>query len=347
MKNILHDFGLVENDDKDNTLKKLYQLPDKTPNIEVPHIKVPERGMIYQADLLYLPNDAGYKYLLVVIDNNNNSCDFEPMMGRTATDTLESIKKIFKRKYLKRPHFSIEVDSGKEFGGDFKEFFEKCKVKKNRIYIRKNHAGRHSQEGLVENLNKIIGTVIHMQLTDDEINTNEESRTWLDLLPKLRISLNKHLRRNKKKIIKQETLRKCHGEIIPIHTKVRVLLDNPKAVSGKRLHGPFRSSDIRWEVIPRQVEDYILRIDQPPLYIVSGINNCVYRRQQLQIVGTETKGKQRKFLIEKLVRRFKDKRVVKYEVLWEDGDTTIETRAQLMKDVAQLVKEFEEKEKED
>ena len=52
-------------------------------------------------------------------------------------------------------------------------------------------------------------------------------------------------------------------------------------------------------------------------------------------------------MIEKLVRRFKDKRVVKYEVLWEDGSETIETRAQLMKDVAQLVKEFEEKEKED
>ena len=123
MKNILHDFGLIENDDKDNTLKKLYQKPEKTPNVELPHIKVPERGMIYQADVLYLPEDDSYKYLLVVIDNNNNACDFEPMKNRAASDTLESIKKIFSRNYLKKPNFSIEVDSGVEFGGDFKKFF--------------------------------------------------------------------------------------------------------------------------------------------------------------------------------------------------------------------------------
>ena len=344
MKSILHDMGLVPDNDSKNTLKKLYLKPDKTPNAELPHIKVPEKGMTYQADLLYLPDDQGFHYLLVVIDNNNNALDFEPMKNRTASTTLESIKKIFARKYLNKPRFMIEVDNGVEFGGLFKSFFENCKVKKDRIYVKKNHAGRHSQLGLVENLNKIIGAVIHMQLTDDEVNTGEESRNWLDLLPKLRVSMNKHLRRNKSKVIDNETLTKCEGELLPIGSKVRVLLDNPKSVSGKKLHGNFRASDIRWEVEPRTIEEYILRIDQPPMYIVSGITNCVYRRQQLQVVSDdETKGVQRKFIIDKLLRRFTEKRVVKYEVLWSGGEKTIEPRAHLMKDVPQLVLEFEAK----
>ena len=130
---------------------------------------------------------------------------------------------------------------------------------------------------------------------------------------------------------------------------MRVLLDNPKSVSGKKLHGTFRASDIRWEVEPRTIEEYILRIDQPPMYIVSGITNCAYRRQQLQVVGDdETKGVQRKFIIDKLLRRFTEKRVVKFEVLWEGGEKTIEPRAFLMKDVPQLIAEFEaKKEKKD
>ena len=349
MKNILHDMGLVPDNDSKNTLKKLYMKPEKTPNAELPHIKVPEPRMIYQADLLYLPDDEGYHYLLVVVDNHNNALDFEPMKNRTASTTLESIKKIFSRRYLSKPHFMIEVDNGVEFGGLFKSFFENCKVKKDRIYVKKNHAGRHSQLGLVENLNKIIGSVIHMQLTDDEVNTGEESRNWLDLLPKLRISMNKHLRRDKSKVIEEQTLTKCEGELLPIGAKVRVLLDNPKSVSGKKLHGTFRAGDIRWEVEPRTIEEYILRIDQPPMYFVSGITNCVYRRQQLQVVSDdETKGVQRKFVIDKLLRRFTEKRVVKFEVLWEGGEKTIEPRAHLMKDVPQLVLEFEaKKEKQD
>ena len=80
------------------------------------------------------------------------------------------------------------------------------------------------------------------------------------------------------------------------------------------------------------------------LYQVSGITNCVYRRQQLQVVSDdETKGVQRKFIIDKLLRRFTEKRVVKYEVLWSGGEKTIEPRAHLMKDVPQLVLEFEAK----
>lgn len=344
MKSILHDLKLVPDDDSKNTLKKLYLKPDKTPNAELPHIKVPEKDMIYQADLLYLPDDAGYHYLLVVIDNYNSACDFEPMKNRTASTTLESIKKIFSRRYLSKPHFMIEVDNGVEFGGLFKSFFENCKVKKDRIYVKKNHAGRHSQLGLVENLNKLIGTVIHMQLTQDEVDTGEESRSWLDMLPKLRISLNKHLRRDKSKVVNNNTLTKCEGELLPLGAEVRVLLDNPKSVSGKKLHGTFRAGDIRWEVKPRTIEEYILRIDQPPMYIVSGISNCVYRRQQLQLVDKdETRGQQRKFIIDKLLRRFTEKRVIKFEVLWSGGEKTIEPRASLMKDVPDLVLEFEAK----
>jgi PhoPQ-activated pathogenicity-related protein len=48
----------------------------------------------HQADTLYLPNDNGYKYALVLVDVGTRMIDAEPMKGRTGDDTVEAIKKI-------------------------------------------------------------------------------------------------------------------------------------------------------------------------------------------------------------------------------------------------------------
>ena len=124
MNKILKDMGLITEIGENNALTNIYKKMVRPPNIEQQHIKVHEPGYIYQADLLFLPTDQGYKYLLVMIDNNNNSLDFEPMKGKTAKETLDAILKIFDRPYLKRPKFSIEVDAGTEFQAEFKSYFE-------------------------------------------------------------------------------------------------------------------------------------------------------------------------------------------------------------------------------
>ena len=349
MQNILKDMGLITNKGENNSLLNIYSKVPKAPAAEQQHIKVPEPGYIYQADLLFLPLDKGYNYLLVLIDNNNNACDFEPLKNKTAKDTLAAIKIIFSRDYLKRPKFSIEVDPGGEFEGVFKKFFEKATIREDRVYIRQGKTGRHKQQSLVENLNKIIGQVIHMQLTQDDIDANtDQSRDWIDMLPRLRESLNKNLIRNKSKVIRQMTLKKCHGELIPIGARVRVALDNPQGVTGKTLHGTFRAGDPKWEVKERTVEQYILRPDQPPMYIISGINNCVYTKYQLQVIDNEVRPKQRIYIIEKIFDRRKEKRNIVFSVKWKDSDEiTTESRVKLMKSNPEIIKEYESKKHEE
>ena len=45
-----------------------------------------EPGYIYQADLLFLPNDEGYKYALVVVDIGSGLCDAEPLKSKKTTE---------------------------------------------------------------------------------------------------------------------------------------------------------------------------------------------------------------------------------------------------------------------
>ena len=133
MKNILKDMGLVNEKGENNSLTNIYKKITKTPSAEKPHIKVPTPKYIYQCDLLYLPTDKGYKYLLCLIDNCDNTLDFEPMKNRSASDAF-AINQIFDREILTRPKFSIESDPGSEFKGVLKSFFvhpEKLEKPKN------------------------------------------------------------------------------------------------------------------------------------------------------------------------------------------------------------------------
>ena len=70
-------------------------------------------------------------------------------------------------------------------------------------------------------------------------------------------------------------------KVLKYRTQVRVALDYPNDIKGKRLYGKFRKSDMRWERTPRKITKIVLKSGQPPLYKVSGIGNVLYTRGQL------------------------------------------------------------------
>ena len=78
-----------------------------------------------------------------------------------------------------------------------------------------------------------------------EILTGQESKEWVDDLPKLIAAIN---RKTKKTIpITHSNAPTCQGdscEMLPLGTKVRVALDQPVNNITKVLHGKFRSGDI-------------------------------------------------------------------------------------------------------
>jgi len=73
--------------------------------------------------------------------------------------------------------------------------------------------------------------------------------------------------------------------ILNIGQKVRYQLDYPiSAFDKKRLHGTFRAGDIRWSKEIHTIDKSLVLPNQPVSYLISGITNRSFTRQQLQII---------------------------------------------------------------
>jgi hypothetical protein len=264
--------------------------------------------------------------------------DAEPMKNKEAETTKKALEKIFKRKILKRP-LRLEVDEGTEFKGAFKAFYDKV------LEIRTKVAGRHRQQAVVETKNQVIGKIINQKLLADEIATGETATHWTEILPKVVQLINQNYAHEAEPTDPKAPIRST-GDIFPIGTKVRVALDNPVSYQGDKLHGKFRTGDLRWTKEIKTITQFYIRPNQPILYQVDNKNNVAYSKEQLQVVkADEVKPKSlepEKYEIERLVRRFKENNKVVFEVKWKGYDkTTTEPRNLLMKDIPDLVKAFE------
>ena len=91
-----------------------------------------------------------------------------------------------------------------------------------------------------------------------------------------------------------------------------IQLSNPvNLVDGRRVHGKFRITDVRWTKNIGIVTQIYLNPGAIPMYQIDGNDNVSYSKAQLQIVKTDevqpTEDTLRKFVIEKLIRKFKKK----------------------------------------
>ena len=79
-------------------------------------------------------------------------------------------------------------------------------------------------------------------------------------------------------------------ELLSESTRVRVKLYDPITVLGKKLHGKFRTGDIRWDPEIRVIRKLMLSPEQPPTYLLNGpqgrlgVSRCAYTRKELQVV---------------------------------------------------------------
>lgn len=121
-------------------LENLYKRPKKNSKINEPHYPIIEPDYVQQADLLHLPNDNGYKYVLVVVDLGSRLTDVEPLKDKTSETVKKAFKSIYKRNILKMP-YRLETDPGSEFKGVVKTYFEKHGAR-----IRYGKPGRHRQQ---------------------------------------------------------------------------------------------------------------------------------------------------------------------------------------------------------
>lgn len=98
---------------------ELYKKPKKEKGKNMPSFSYESDGYEQQADLLYLPNDQGYQYALVVVDQGDRKTDAEPLKDRSSKTVIKALKTIYARKIINKG-LTIKVDAGSEFNGDFK-----------------------------------------------------------------------------------------------------------------------------------------------------------------------------------------------------------------------------------
>jgi len=263
------------------TVLQLTKIPTKDKGDEVPHIQVTKPNTIQQCDLLFLPNDKGFQYLLVVVDCGSRLTDAIPLRTKTALSVLNAFKKIYeKNKILKLP-YRMDSDSGSEFKGVVKKW-----LNENGVYIRYGKPDRSQQQALAEKRNQEIGTEILLRQLEKEILTNKVSKQWISYLPDILEDLNKkHKRKNQPKpkydapiLVKQKTKGYIKGD------RVRVIVDKPINYFGKKLTGNFRSADIRWSPTIYQIDKVLMRPNYPIMYLVKGLPNTPYTYNQLQKV---------------------------------------------------------------
>ena len=278
-KNVLiNSIDKTDRDEDINELKSLYQVPLKEKGHDMPHFQVFKDGF-QQADLLFMPMDNKYYYALVVVDIHSRKVDAEPLTSKHSDIVLKAFEKIYKRNILEFP-VKITFDSGVEFKGDVKKYFEK-----HNVNIKYAETNRHRQVSMVEAKNRTIGSTLHKLMALIELKTKKESRKWTQYLPDVVSCINKDLPKPIDTQLSDEPYSSAtNEEVITIGSKVRTKLDYPiNIVNEKRLHGVFRSSDIRWSREIKEISNIILKPGFPIMYQV-GDEPFSRTRNEIQVV---------------------------------------------------------------
>jgi hypothetical protein len=279
------------------------------------------------------------------------------MKTRTPKATLQAFKTIYNRKILNFPSLMLMVDGGGEFKKDVSKYFTDKKV-----VVKIGKAGRSRQQAMVESHNGLISKLITRRQAEEEQETGEPSREWIDDLPIVIEAINEDFEEDSRglepltadDIPDAPVCKNSSCDLIPEGTKVRAIADKPIDIAtSKKLGGGFRNGDARWEKPIRTVTQQILKPGNPPLYRLSGRKGVAYTKAQLQIVIKETPSQnaQNKFIIDKLLpEKKKIKGRIHIRVKWKDPTGKYkkegveygwEPRANLIKDVPELVKQIE------
>jgi len=326
---------------KKQELNQLFVIPKKEPTKLAPHFYNFQEDNTHQADILFLPHDKigkkVYAYALIIVDVATGDTDGEPLLlhegwnGPTSEDVSDAIVKVYKRAILSKPKLLI-TDSGQEFQGEeFQDFIEK-----NSIAWKKAVGGRHRQVGMVERRNYTIGRAIMMRQHAESMITQKETRHWVKYFPDLIKAVNN---RFSHKPITDNDLYKKFGDpwkedqkILPMGTRVRIQLTEPKDFKERGIKGHFRAGDIRYGQDIYKINGFVFDPHSPVLYKLNKKlkkhEHVAYTRQQLQLVKDDEMDVSAKelgvkipddgeFAIKKLLQKRTHGRRTEYLVFWK------------------------------
>lgn len=265
-------------------------------------------GVTSQADLLYMPNDDGYRYILVVVDIVSRKIDAEPLDSKQPKEIMYAFESIFSRNYLKEKDIKyLYTDPGTEFNNkEVHEFFED----KN-IFLRHCLANRKKSMAIVESYNGVISHALQTMMSVKSLSEKDRINKWVEKLREIIKELNKeeHLKEPKiKEFIEKDPIVEKGEKILTSGTKVHVIMPYPKNEHyGEKMSGGFRAGDRRYQQKIDEVDAPIIQNGQPVRYRIKGINNGTFLRHELVTVDEyKTKITTEESDMEKVERTFED-----------------------------------------
>lgn len=313
---------------KQSQIHNLMERPKREKGKEMPHYTTAEPKSVYQADVLYMPEDSQTKdrFVLVVVDIKTKLCDAQPIKKVAAQEVVEAFKKIFARKILPAPKMLMQTDPGSEFDNKItKDYFTNTL----KIGYRFGKAGRSRQQAVVEYKNKIIAKALFMRMSANELHTGEKDTDWVEFLPALITELNKLIKSKPKPKESDEPILKDKTILLEVGQKVRVQAEKPFDIIEGRVTGGFRATDLRWNPKITTITNVILTPDEPPMYQVDGDTKRAYTYQQLQTIDDGDDKVQdfrgAKYVIEKLVGKKVQNKKTLYLVKWKGFDDSQNT----------------------
>lgn len=305
---------------KRQELSQLYKRPRKETKQETPNFDfVPRPNLLHQADILYMPNDKGYKYVLVVVDVATREVEAQPLKDKSKDTILKALKTIYTQSQSLREPETLAVDSGTEFKG-LSNYLN--------LNLKVSLPNRHRQTAVVERTNQEIAKIAFMRMTAQELLTNQQSNEWLDDLPNIIKEINKRKREPKPQSIDANPIIPKNSHIFNLGDKVRVKLDYPRDnINEKRLHGSFRITDVRWSDV-QEITDIIMLPDQPIMYEVNNNTKVLYTDPQLQLVKqveppigrVVVRGNPTTYIVEKIIGKMTQRGHIYYLVHWRGYD---------------------------
>ncbi|GET67060.1 DDE-type integrase/transposase/recombinase [Rhizophagus irregularis DAOM 181602=DAOM 197198] len=286
----------------------LYKKPLKEKSSERPRVVVWKPNATHQADLAEMPVDPkGFHYFLVVVEVAGKQVDAEPLKDKTANKVLNGFVKIYRRNRIKPPTHRIETDSGSEFTNDqVRDFF----LNSLGVMMRFGEPGRHKQQSYAERAIQAIQEPLLKRMVAQELKTGVTSVEWLEDFRDVVNKIDEIWQRNPPDIPTGSPKVSKKTELLSEGTHVRVKLDEPISVLGNKLHGKFRTGDIRWNPNIR-------------------VSKCA--------------GQPERFVPERILRHRIRKGQDQYLVKWErypDTEATWEPADRLEEDVPALIRKF-------
>jgi hypothetical protein len=241
---------------------------------------------MHQVDLLFLPHDGKYKYVLTLIDGASRYKEAVPLKTKKAMGVADALQRMYDRSPLNFPQL-IMCDYGHEFMGKFIELMKQHGVKIQRSLNKKKVA-------LVERFNKTLSERLFAHQYSREMATHETNREWVDRLPAVVEALNNEETRMigmkpvdaiKLETVKQPDYEEEIDEDLPLDSLVRYLYKPGEEHGDTR----YRATDAIWSVKVYHLDEIRSAENQPSVYTLQDMPpERTFIREELQVIPTDT-----------------------------------------------------------